>query len=514
MEGKAVTRPSVVLLLALALLGAAPANARAAPALSVPSVALVQGTVVKATGIKARLSWPAASGDVARYQLQRRVDGGAWANVTLPSARALSVTLRMGQWTHNQFRLRAFDGGGSAGPWSATAPSWVSATQESDAPIDFSSGWQTRSDSSALGGAVRTSSEGGATATFTFSGTHLAWIAQRGPKRGRASISVNGQHVATVDLYASIKQPRRVAFATSWSSAAERTVRITVQGTTNRPKVDVDAFFTLSPPASAVLVGAGDIGVCGSSADQATGDLIEAIPGTVFTTGDNAYPDGTAQQFADCYGPAWGGFKARTRPAPGNHDYNSSGAGPYFAYFGANAGQAGTGYYAYEAGTWRVYSLNSECSYVGGCVAGSAQYEWLRRDLAANPHRCVAAYWHRPRFSSGHHGSSTRMADIVGLLYDAQAELILAGHDHSYERLARIDVQGNINSTRGIRHFVVGTGGAPLYAWERAPLAQTVVRDNTTHGVLKLELTPGSYGWVFLPTVKNGFSDAGSASCH
>ena len=138
---------------------------------------------------------------------------------------------------------------------------------------------------------------------------------------------------------------------------------------------------------------------CGFSGDNTTASMIEQIPGTVFTLGDNVYPDGTAQQFADCYADSWGRFKDRTHPAPGNHDYNTPGATGYFGYFGAAAGDPREGWYTFDVGAWRVYVLNSDCGQVGGCNAGSAQEVWLKTQLAADPHRCVAAIWHHPRFS-------------------------------------------------------------------------------------------------------------------
>lgn len=153
-----------------------------------------------------------------------------------------------------------------------------------------------------------------------------------------------------------------------------------------------------------VLVGAGDIAVCNSPRDEATADLLDRIPGTVFTLGDNAYPSGSANDFLRCYEPSWGRHKARTRPAPGNHDYETPGAAAYFAYFGAAAGDPSKGYYSYDLGTWHIVILNSNCREVGGCHRGSPQEQWLRADLAAHPARCTLAYWHHAYFSSGYHG--------------------------------------------------------------------------------------------------------------
>ena len=254
-----------------------------------------------------------------------------------------------------------------------------------------------------------------------------------------------------------------------------------------------------------VFVGAGDIANCGHSNDEATAKLLDSIPGTVFTTGDNVYPDGTAAQFTNCYAPTWGRHKDRTRPAPGNHDYHTAGAAGYFNYFGAAAGDPGKGYYSYNLGAWHIISLNSE-------VTSSAQEQWLRADLAANNSRCTLAYWHHPRFSSGQHGNSTRSQAFWQALYEAGADVVLNGHDHTYQRFALQNPSGQADPNRGIREFVVGTGGAGLYPF---PTTQpnTEVRNNTTFGVLKLTLHATSYDWQFVPIAGQTFSDSGSADC-
>jgi hypothetical protein len=505
-------RPSILLVAIAVSLTMVPAPVLAAPSVAVPSVAFVANSQISATGIKVRISWPAAS-KASRYQLQRRLDGAAWTSVVLATAKSLKATLRVKAFGLHRFRLRAFDSAGRAGAWSTTPSQWASVAQEDDAAITYVDNWGTQLKSSAYGGAMATSASNGAEAAFTFRGTHLAWIAQRSPTRGRATVLIDGQKVATVDLYSSVTTSRQIVHTANWPKAATRTVQIRPEGTSGRPNVDVDAFVTLASPTKAVLAGAGDIGYCGATDAVATGALMSSIDGIAITLGDNAYPDGTAQQFADCYDPAWGGFRDRTRPSPGNHEYRTAGAAPYFKYFGSSAGKPGQGWYTFQAGTWRVYSLNSECSNVGGCKKGSAQYEWLKRDLASWPQRCVLAYWHRPRFSSINHGSSTAMADITRLLYDHRAEVVLASHDHGYERFALQDPSGQLDKRRGIRHFVVGTGGAQLYAYNREPLPRTVVRNNTTHGVIKLNLTSGAYAWQFLPTLNGGFADSGSGTC-
>jgi acid phosphatase type 7 len=262
-----------------------------------------------------------------------------------------------------------------------------------------------------------------------------------------------------------------------------------------------------------ILVGAGDIASCSSGGDEKTAALLDTIPGTVFTLGDNVYPNGTAKQFMQCYDPSWGRHKARTRPVPGNHDYRTSGGAGYFSYFGAAAGDPRTGYYAYDLGTWRVYALNSNCGQVGGCGPGSAQEKWLKEDLAAHPTPCAVAMFHHPRYSSGEHGDDTDMRHIWKVLYDAGVELILAGHDHTYERFKPQNPQGEPDPEHGIREFVVGTGGRSHYAFEKID-RDSEVRNNTTYGVLKLTLHPNSYDWEFVPEAGGTFHDSGSGQCH
>lgn len=141
-----------------------------------------------------------------------------------------------------------------------------------------------------------------------------------------------------------------------------------------------------------ILVGAGDIADCASSEDDVIAGLLDGIQGTVFTLGDNVYTSGTSNQFTDCYGPTWGRQKARTRPASGNHDYMTSNAAGYFGYFGAAAGNSATGYYSYNLGDWHILVINSNCSFVGGCEAGSPQEQWVRSDLAAHPTLCTLVH--------------------------------------------------------------------------------------------------------------------------
>jgi 3',5'-cyclic AMP phosphodiesterase CpdA len=235
-------------------------------------------------------------------------------------------------------------------------------------------------------------------------------------------------------------------------------------------------------------------------------------PGAVvLTLGDHTYPRGTMKEFTDCYAPTWGRFKDRTWPAPGNHEYYTPKAAPYFAYFGERAGR---GYYSFELGGWHIVSLDSNLAPAGH----AAQLDWLRADLASHPARCTLAFWHHPLYSSGGHGSIPKMRDAWELLQQAGAELVLAGHDHDYERFAPQDANGRLDRARGMRQFVVGTGGA-----YPTPFLLTVrnseMRDSGRTGVLRLVLRDGGYDWEFVEsarvtTLGVAPPDRGSDTCH
>jgi hypothetical protein len=266
--------------------------------------------------------------------------------------------------------------------------------------------------------------------------------------------------------------------------------------------------------ATVTLAGAGDIAGCRYNADEATAKLLDTIaPGTVFTAGDNAYPKGTLTQYKNCYDPTWGRHKAETRPSPGNHDYNTPGASGYYQYFGAAAGPPDQGYYSYNYGDWHIVVLNSMCELIGGCSSTSPQAEWLRGDLAANPTLCTLAYWHHPVFSSGQHGNDPKMAPAFQILFDNNADLVINGHDHDYERFAPQTPGGALDRSQGIREIVVGTGGAPLRGFATIR-PNSEVRNANTHGVLKLDLSLDSYSWQFVPVAGKTFTDSGTTSCH
>lgn len=263
-----------------------------------------------------------------------------------------------------------------------------------------------------------------------------------------------------------------------------------------------------------VIVAAGDISNCSNEQDFETGYLIEGIDGPVLALGDNAYEAGTLQEFQNCYDPAWGRHKARTHPVPGNHEYITGGASGYYTYFGdaATPLEPGCtkeckGYYSFDVGAWHLIALNSETP----GDPGTEQEQWLRADLAAHPTQCTLAYWHKPRFSSGDHGNGAGQG-LWNALYDYGADIVLVGHDHDYERFAPQDGSAQYAPDRGIREFVVGTGGAQLRDF-RFIQPNSEVHNSETFGVLKLTLHPASYDWEFIPIPSQTFRDAGSGQC-
>ena len=261
-----------------------------------------------------------------------------------------------------------------------------------------------------------------------------------------------------------------------------------------------------STTAPAVLLASGDIEGCAAGASTAR--IIKGIDGAVAALGDNAYPSGSADDYAKCYDPTWGRFKDRTHPVPGNHDYDTPHAAGYFDYFGAAAGQPGRGYYSYDLASWHVVALNSNCDAID-CAAERA---WLDGDLSAHPAPCTLAYWHHPRFSTGSAGDNAGLNTFWNVLYDHRASVVLSGHDHDYERFTPQDPAGHRDPGRGIRQFVVGTGGGALGSFYGRD-ANSEIRNNHTFGVLQLTLRPDGYDWRFLPTQGGGFTDSGSDTC-
>lgn len=283
-----------------------------------------------------------------------------------------------------------------------------------------------------------------------------------------------------------------------------------------RPWADSGRATADDPPpdrdGGVTIVAAGDIGRCNAEGDEATAALVEGLPdATVLALGDLAYDSGSAEDFERCYDTSWGPFAERTYAVPGNHEYRSAGATPYFDYFGDRVGEPGKGWYSFDLGQWHVVALNSNCEDVG-CAEGSEQHAWLRADLAADDASCTLAFWHHPRFSSGaRHGGTDDVEDLFQLLVDDRAEVLLTGHEHLYERTAPLDGDGAVAQENGVREFVVGTGGGNFYpVGERIPGSEVVIED--TNGVLRMTLGEDGYDWEFLP-VTGDAADAGSAEC-
>ena len=279
----------------------------------------------------------------------------------------------------------------------------------------------------------------------------------------------------------------------------------------------------------ATILAAGDIGDCKRSAvkhvvnwwygeeryfgGHKTARLLERHSGTILVLGDLVYRFGRQLDVSKCFAPSWGRFKDRMAPAPGNHDFDT-GTGledgwGYYDYWGAKVGYRGGGYYSFERGTWHIVALNSTL----GRSGRRAQENWLRADLARAGARCILAYWHHPVFSSGHHGNSDKMAGAYRLLFDAGASVVLTGHEHNYERLAPLAPDGSTDRMHGLRNFIVGTGGHKLRRRKRTPHPGSEIFDNTSWGVLKMELFDGHYTWQFVPVDGHKFTDRGSSRC-
>jgi hypothetical protein len=294
-------------------------------------------------------------------------------------------------------------------------------------------------------------------------------------------------------------------------------VQSDVAGHTGRSAPVTFTVTQSTPPASGdpTLLAAGDIADCSSIGDEATAALLDGLPGTVATLGDNVYESGTDQEFANCYQPTWGRHKARTHPTLGDHEYETSGARGYFNYFGAAAGDPQKGYYSYDLGTWHMVVLNSNCGQIGGCQSGSAQEQWLRNDLSTHPATCTLATVGSPLFSSGSRvGDNLEMKPLWQALYDHGADVVLTGDDHDYERFAPQTPDGTLSLGSGITEFVVGTGGRSHYAFPvGVPAPNSQLRNDDTFGVLKLRLMQAGYRWQFVPIAGKTFTDSGSRGC-
>jgi hypothetical protein len=268
-----------------------------------------------------------------------------------------------------------------------------------------------------------------------------------------------------------------------------------------RPVADLPSPL---PDSMAVLLAAGDIADCTLPNDEQTAAMLDSLPGTVLTLGDNVYPSGTPQAYQQCYAPSWGRHLSRTYPTLGNHDYVNGSAAGYFGYFGARAPAT---YYAVDVGRWRLIVLNSNIEFEDA----ARQETWLRAELADHPHVCTLAAWHHPRFNSGPYGNDPRMDQAWRILQQAGVELVLSGHEHLYEHFAPQTASG-VRDDAGIREFVVGTGGAALRGFVDVK-PNSLVRITGSHGVLALVLRPTSYSWDFVP-LSGAVADTGTARCH
>ena len=268
---------------------------------------------------------------------------------------------------------------------------------------------------------------------------------------------------------------------------------------------------------SHVLLAAGDIAECEHQGDEATAKILARFPdATIQTLGDNAYQEGTSADFNECYAPSWGSFKDRTWAAAGNHDHSTKDAQGYSDYFGSRGGPHDKYYYSYDLGAWHVVVLNGDCWRIGGCELDEPQIEWLRRDLEEHAAFCTLAVAHRPPFSSGRYGDpedTGRVRPIWQVLYEEGVEVFLTAHEHSYERFAPMNAQGERDDARGVRLFVAGTGGGNVRRFKYDPLPTTEIRNDDTWGVLKLTLKPAGYDWEFLPVDGKTFTDSGSGTC-
>jgi hypothetical protein len=251
------------------------------------------------------------------------------------------------------------------------------------------------------------------------------------------------------------------------------------------------------------------------------------FPAAVIQPGDLEYIDSTTAEIQGGYAPSWGipSLKSISHPVPGNHEYHVNNAADYFTYWGSTAGTQGQGYYSFDIGSWHLIALNSNCSdmspgqyprggFTSDLIDCNAQNTWLQNDLASHNNTCTLAYWHHALFSSGSSGGpSPWMQPLFQSLYNANADLLLSGHDHFYERFAPMNASGTLDNSRGIREIIVGTGGRGFHSYGSIA-ANSLVRNNSTFGILKLTLHPSSYDWQFLPAAGGTFTDSGTGACH
>jgi hypothetical protein len=353
-----------------------------------------------------------------------------------------------------------------------------------------------------------------------------------GAKIASSGAQTSGQW-ASIDVTSVVKGNGTYSFALKTTSSTSRSFD-SKEGT-NTPQLVVEDGATPPPSGDPVVVVGGDIGcapddpnynggngTAGYCHMKNTAGLIGQInPAAVLMVGDGQYNSGSLTNYRTSYAPTWGVYKSKTKPAVGNHDYGTSGAGGYFTYFGTSASpqQSGCtsnclGYYSFNVGAWHLVNINSECSRLNGgagCAVGSPQETWLKNDLANNSKPCTIVFDHRPRWSSNSF-ASTDIAPLVSDMYAARVDLLLSGHSHSYERFAPQNASGGADAN-GVRQFVVGTGGA-FFTGFSTVVANSQVRKSNIFGVMKLTLHSNSYDWSFVADQSTPFSDSGTGSCH
>ncbi len=367
-------------------------------------------------------------------------------------------------------------------------------------------------------------------------GRRLRWSPGRAPAGGRLSVEAfglpalrrarlafDGTSLATIgtsrrgSLRVTLEIPTAAVGVHRVSLGAGR-VKLTFPfAVALDPVVAAVGDIACDPASSSFNGGAGSSGSC---RQRYTAALAHGLgPAAVLALGDLQYEDATLAKFQASYEPSWGRLRSITYPVAGNHEYLTAGAAGYFDYFNGigqargRAGERGKGYYSFDVGTWHLIALNSNCSEVGGCGAGSAQERWLRADLVAHPRRCTLAYWHHPRFASGQYRDDPDYRPLWQALYERGAEIVLNGHDHNYQRYALLDPDGRPDP-RGLREFVVGSGGKNHIPVQPGGIANREAANDTTYGVLLLTLRPSGYEWRLAPEGGGAPIDPGSGACH
>jgi hypothetical protein len=502
-------------------LAGAPAPAPAAA----PDTTITSGPAASTTSTSASFSFTStASGATFDCAL----DGAAFAACTTPKAYS---GLAVGSHT---FQVRSRDSAGTVDPSPASQTWTITAPSTSGAPANdlFANAQALPADSGTLtGSTVGATKETGEPANAGNVGGHSIWYRWTPSVSGTASIDTSGSSFdTTLGVYTGTTVSTLTTIASnddangsvvysrvSFAATAGTAYSIEVDGYSGRYGSVVLNWALAAAPAPSsdpVVVAAGDIhaGCAGLDQSAATAAIVDAIPGTVAPLGDST-DNGSATQFTNCYGPTWGRFMARTRPAAGNHEYDTLNATPYYNYFGTAAGDPKKGYYSYDIGSWHVVVLNSICNQIGGCDANSAQARWLTQDLAAHPASCTLAYFHHPLFTSTPIPDEGSVAGLWQALYNGGADVVLNAHSRVYERFAPQTPGGVADPARGIREFIVGTGGGALHT-AYTPAANSELWHTGSFGVIKLTLHASSYDWQFVATAGDSFTDSGTTACH